>query len=438
MTLDCTRSEHICLLWGVGRRHQAGEKRARLFGEHGTVQYEKGWCCWRIKSTAQGKSVRSLLQDGSKSVHGCWVIKGTGLCKKFAKLVGGKRHRDKEKGTYPEWSTAQFSPMRCVFQSTFSQTSLVQSSCLFLSRTASLSRFISHFKRLYTVLLTTVVPQSVCHTPVDPGRCGHPNIMGGHSTGRGYRKASKNDSITEKKRTLLVRENYSAPDINRAQFLGKYCSRTDKKWKSWLWENSTNKEKDEAEFFEGKGLRKNGGAVPRKTALGQTKSVISSWLENGTAPANNGRKNDSAADLNRPEFLGKYGNRPDKKWQSWLWENSTNQEKDETGPQNGVQKGYQSHKYDLGDTLVHDLQFIPACCFQLNHVFQDVPQGLRVPHDFFICQGYRRLSVHKFVAPHTTHRALHSQGFNLRDMTTTGKVRSVLLTLAVRSSRVEE
>ncbi|KRZ66525.1 hypothetical protein T10_2505 [Trichinella papuae] len=98
MTLDCTRSEHICLLWGVGRRHQAGEKRARLFGEHGTVQYEKGWCCWRIKSTAQGKSVRSLLQDGSKSVHGCWVIKGTGLCKKFAKLVGGKRHRDKEKG----------------------------------------------------------------------------------------------------------------------------------------------------------------------------------------------------------------------------------------------------------------------------------------------------------------------------------------------------
>ncbi|KRZ01720.1 hypothetical protein T11_3718 [Trichinella zimbabwensis] len=90
-------------------------------------------------------------------------------------------------------------------------------------------------------------------------------------------------------------------------------------------------------------------------------------------------------------------------------------------PQNGVQKGYQSHKCDFGDTRVHDLQFIPACCFQLNHVFQDVPQGLRVPHDFFICQGYRRLSVHKFVAPHTTHRALHSQGFNLRGMTTTGK-----------------
>ncbi|KRZ01722.1 hypothetical protein T11_8911 [Trichinella zimbabwensis] len=41
-------------------------------------------------------------------------------------------------------------------------------------------------------------------------------------------------------------ENDSAPDVNRAQFLGKYGSVTDEKWQSWLWENSTNQEKGEA------------------------------------------------------------------------------------------------------------------------------------------------------------------------------------------------
>ncbi|KAL1233093.1 Retrovirus-related Pol polyprotein from type-2 retrotransposable element R2DM [Trichinella pseudospiralis] len=42
-----------------------------------------------------------------------------------------------------------------------------------------------------------------------------------------------------------------------------------------------------------------------------------------------------------------------------------------------------------------------------------IRQGLRVPHEFFICEAYRRPSVHEHVALHTTHRTLHNQGFNL-------------------------
>ncbi|KRZ66528.1 hypothetical protein T10_7696 [Trichinella papuae] len=75
----------------VEEKHQkAGEKRARLFGEHGTVQYEKGWCCWRIKSTAQGKSVRSLLQI-------FWCENDSGRLKKRAWLLGNKGHRAVQK-----------------------------------------------------------------------------------------------------------------------------------------------------------------------------------------------------------------------------------------------------------------------------------------------------------------------------------------------------
>ncbi|KRZ01724.1 hypothetical protein T11_10271 [Trichinella zimbabwensis] len=34
-------------------------------------------------------------------------------------------------------------------------------------------------------------------------------------------------------------ENESGPDLNGAEFLGKYGSGPDKKWRSKLWENST-------------------------------------------------------------------------------------------------------------------------------------------------------------------------------------------------------
>ncbi|KRZ66687.1 hypothetical protein T10_615 [Trichinella papuae] len=70
--------------------------------------------------------------------------------------------------------------------------------------------------------------------------------------------------MPEKKRSLLV------PGIRRG---------TDKMERTWLCENTMNLYKDVGDIF----------------------------CENNTA-----------ADLNHPEFLGKYGNRPDKKWQSWL------------------------------------------------------------------------------------------------------------------------
>ncbi|KRZ01710.1 hypothetical protein T11_17341 [Trichinella zimbabwensis] len=53
-------------------------------------------------------------------------------------------------------------------------------------------------------------------------------------------------------------ENDSVPDVNRAQLLGKYGSGTYKKWQSWVWENITNREKDEAEEENGTGLEKKG------------------------------------------------------------------------------------------------------------------------------------------------------------------------------------
>ncbi|KRZ64351.1 hypothetical protein T10_7653, partial [Trichinella papuae] len=72
----------------------------------------------------------------------------------------------------------------------------------------------------------------------------------------------ENSLITEKKRTLLVR--------------GKRHSR-DKMERTWLCENTVKLYKDGGDFF---------------------------W------------ENDSGPDLNGTEFLGKYGNGPDKKWLS--------------------------------------------------------------------------------------------------------------------------
>ncbi|KRZ01459.1 hypothetical protein T11_16770 [Trichinella zimbabwensis] len=96
-------------LFGVGRRRKASSQEKSVhscWGKTAPCRTEKDGPVGG--KTAQGRAKLcevcyryfcvKMTQDGSESVHGCWVIKGTGLYKKFAKLVGGKRHRDREKG----------------------------------------------------------------------------------------------------------------------------------------------------------------------------------------------------------------------------------------------------------------------------------------------------------------------------------------------------
>ncbi|KRY22543.1 hypothetical protein T12_12722 [Trichinella patagoniensis] len=92
-------------------------------------------------------------------------------------------------------------------------------------------------------------------------------------------------------------------------------------------------------------------------------------------------------------------------------------------PQNGVLNGHQSSKFDLGDTRVHDLQFVSACGFQprMNFSFARVTADL----------------VFTSMLHHTPPTEPSTVGVSISGdrMTMTGKVQSVLLTLDVRSSR---
>ncbi|KRZ66685.1 hypothetical protein T10_1883 [Trichinella papuae] len=134
MTVDRTRNVHICLVWGGGGRHQAARKACTvvwgkqhravqkrmvlLAGEqHRAGQIYAKFVAGKYQRARQikvelvgGKQHKAgvrwnrdfcgkMTQDGSDSVHVCGVIKGTGICKKFAKLIGGKRQRDGEKGS---------------------------------------------------------------------------------------------------------------------------------------------------------------------------------------------------------------------------------------------------------------------------------------------------------------------------------------------------
>ncbi|KRZ66406.1 hypothetical protein T10_6972 [Trichinella papuae] len=81
--------------------------------------------------------------------------------------------------------------------------------------------------------------------------------------------------------------------------------------------------------------------------------------------------------------------------------------------QDGMPNGHRSPKCNLRDARVRDFQFVPAGCFEPNRGFRDVAQDLRVPHEPFIRQGYRRSSVHEHVAPHSTHGTFHNRGLDL-------------------------